>query len=517
MKILKFLPAVLCMLCAAGGAHAQAGRFQFVHGDVRVTQANGSTLLATKGSIVEEGDTIATSPSGQAQLTMKDGGIISMRPDSTLRIEVYRYSEKAAASSQGFFALLKGGFRSITGAIGRANHNNYRVNTPTATIGIRGTDHEPLFIPVPAPGETPVGPPGTYDKVNTGGTYLQTAAGRVDLGANQVGFVPALGNTSPVRLQNVPDFLKATPSIQASNKGAPAKETAATESAPTKESATTTASSDSGPTIPAPVVELARRVVPGTFDPANPSAGGGVLAPAGTVVAGGFLTSGTFNSGAAVVGSSNNLNATLDTTRAPVTLFGTDFAYTRAGALILQSDSTTIGTDTVRWGIYQGGTYTNHGNTSNDTRFYWMTANGASTTASLLTAMPTSGSTLTFSTVAGYTKPMNENGAVGGSVTSLNIVLKNITGTPSLQTYTLGVTDAQGRTWTGNIIGTPALATLNQGSANLTTSCIGACASTGTGNVQGSAIGNPAPTGFVSSYRLNAGTATVAGSVASKN
>ena len=39
---------------------------------------------------------------------------------------------------------------------------------PTATIGIRGTDHEPVFIPEPKPGETPVGQPGTYDKVNSG-------------------------------------------------------------------------------------------------------------------------------------------------------------------------------------------------------------------------------------------------------------------------------------------------------------------------------------------------------------
>lgn len=476
MTHIQFLSAFFCMLFAAA-AQADAGRFQFVHGDVRITHADGSSVAAVKGATVDEGDAIATGPAAQAQLTMKDGGIISMRPDSTMRIEVYRYSEKTEASSQGFFALLKGGFRSITGAIGRANQNNYKVRTPTATIGIRGTDHEPMFIPVPAPGEIPVGPPGTYDKVNSGRTYLQTAAGRVDLGANQVGFVPAVGNTSPIRLQNVPDFLKVTPSVQSANKAVPqaANDAVGPDGTTPKDAASSIAapSPDGELASTEPPTKLARRVVLGTSDPANPRAGGGVVALADTAVAGGVLSAGASNNGSAVLG----------------------------------------------WGIYEADTNIQREDSSSDTRFYWITPGGASTTASLLRAMPSPGSTLSFSKVAGFTKPMNENGAMGGAVTSLNIVLKNLDGVPSLLTYSLAVTDAQGRNWTGSLSGTPALATLKQGSANLTTGCIG-CANTtssGSGTMQGSAFGNPNPDGFISSYRLNAGNAKVAGSVFSKN
>jgi hypothetical protein len=43
--------------------------------------------------------------------------------------------------SRAFFKLLKGGFRAVSGLIGKADRNEYRVSTPVATIGIRGTDY----------------------------------------------------------------------------------------------------------------------------------------------------------------------------------------------------------------------------------------------------------------------------------------------------------------------------------------------------------------------------------------
>jgi hypothetical protein len=37
--------------------------------------------------------------------------------------------------------LIEGGFRTITGAIAKQNPGDYQVNTPVATIGVRGTDY----------------------------------------------------------------------------------------------------------------------------------------------------------------------------------------------------------------------------------------------------------------------------------------------------------------------------------------------------------------------------------------
>lgn len=48
-------------------------------------------------------------------------------------------SESEGETSRAFFRLVKGGFRSVSGLIGKVNQDDYRVSTPVATIGIRGT------------------------------------------------------------------------------------------------------------------------------------------------------------------------------------------------------------------------------------------------------------------------------------------------------------------------------------------------------------------------------------------
>jgi hypothetical protein len=78
-------------------------------------------------------------------------------------------------------SLVRGTFRSITGWIGHYSPHTYSVHTVNMTIGIRGTDHEPYYLepsdaqPLQVPG------PGTYDKVNSGSTFLKGSKGMVAL------------------------------------------------------------------------------------------------------------------------------------------------------------------------------------------------------------------------------------------------------------------------------------------------------------------------------------------------
>ncbi|MES2877736.1 MAG: FecR domain-containing protein [Pseudomonadota bacterium] len=527
---LSSISVALLLLGATGTALAEAGRFQFVHGDVSVTHPNGSQTAARKGDLVEEGDTIATGALAQAQLIMKDEGLLALRPDSRLRIDVYRVTGKADGAEQGVLGLLKGGLRSITGWIGRANKENYKVRTATATIGIRGTDHESLYIPPPAPGETALGPAGTYDKVNTGRTYLETSAGRVELGVNQVGFVPASGNTPPVRLQAIPSFLKATPSIQNTAK-APKSETASTSSTgdsttgapvststaesppPATETSSTTTTVLASSAVTAPVTTLVSPSPTGTFNPANPS-NGGLPAPNGTVIAGGGMGSNGPSNGAGYIGEpSGSLSVMLDAGGAPIMVNGNNFTYDRNGAPAVMTGGTTIGNETVKWGVYDGGTMVDNGITSAKTMFFWMDATSATTAANLLSALPTSGATLSFSNTAGFTAPITETAGIGGTVTS-SVVLKNVGGTPFVDTLTLSVTDSQSRVWNASLTAPQSLDSFRTGSTqNLYGSCSGCNQSIVTGNVQGVVIGNPAPVGMVSSYKMTAGTSAVVGAV----
>ena len=518
MKYSSISLALLALL-GTGSALAEAGRFQFVHGEVSVTHPNGSQTAARKGDLVDEGDTIATGALAQAQLIMQDEGLIALRPDSRLRIDTYRFSGKADGSEQGVFALIKGGFRSITGWIGRVNKDNYKIRTATATIGIRGTDHEAMYIPPPVEGESPLGPPGTYDKVNTGQTYLETGTGRIELSVNQIGFVPASGNTAPVRLQTMPGFLKATPSIQSGVKVS-RSETGSVSSPGDSTAGSTPPVTESGNTAP-PLINNAVTALPTALVLPSPTSEG-VLAPNGTVIAGGGMGSNGPSSGAAYIGEPlDSLSLQLDAAGSPVSLSSENFSYQRNSAHAVMLDAKTLGTETVRWGIYDGGTMVDNGVTSSKTTFFWMTATSATTTANLLSAIPATSATLSLSTIGGFTEPITETGSRGSSFISSSITLKNLGGTPTVDSYNLQVTDALSRNWNASLTSPQSLDSFRSGSTqNLSGTCSGcgqANTSTSpisvTGYAQGVVIGNPTPVGMVSSYQMTAGTAALAGSV----
>lgn len=199
---------LLALLCAMPGTVlADAGRIQFVSGEAKVIAANGAERIARKGAAIEEGDTIVTAKGSSMQIVMGDGGLLAVRPDTRLRIDAFQYQGKNDGSDKSFISLAKGTFRSITGAIGKANKENYKISTPGATIGIRGTDHEPMYIPPAMAGETSLGPAGTYDKVNAGETYLQTPEGIRSIGINQIGYV-ADAHSAPTLLPVIPQFYR---------------------------------------------------------------------------------------------------------------------------------------------------------------------------------------------------------------------------------------------------------------------------------------------------------------------
>lgn len=116
-----------------------AGRIDFVAGNVVASAADGARRNLAKGSEIFPGDTLVTND-GRAQMRMTDGAMVSLLPGSEYRIDAYQFGGKADGSERGFFSLLKGGLRTITGLIGRSDRSRYRVDTKVATIGIRGTE-----------------------------------------------------------------------------------------------------------------------------------------------------------------------------------------------------------------------------------------------------------------------------------------------------------------------------------------------------------------------------------------
>lgn len=188
-----FFASLIASLLLSGGIPAYAnvaGHVQFVNGAVQLTDPAGRTRSVQKGDAVNEGDTLTSARNASAQIRMQDGGLVAMRADTRLKFDSFRFSGQQDGSEQSFFSLLKGGFRAITGLIGQINKPSYRITTPVATIGIRGTDHE-TFVVVPDSEIVAVAPPGAYNKVNLGETYLTTDKGTIFVLPNQMGFAGA--------------------------------------------------------------------------------------------------------------------------------------------------------------------------------------------------------------------------------------------------------------------------------------------------------------------------------------
>lgn len=198
-----FVLALGWVVATAGTALAagEAGRFQFVSGQVRVVSASGAARVPLKGDAVNEGDSVVTGARAIAQIRMRDGGLISVRSDTHLRIDQFVFNGHEDGAERSFISLLRGGFRAITGLIGQRNKDNYGIRTPTATIGIRGTDHEPVVVPAGAASAKP----GTYDRVYRGVVILRTDTGDLLVNPNQIGFA-AGRHVAPVLLPKVPEL-----------------------------------------------------------------------------------------------------------------------------------------------------------------------------------------------------------------------------------------------------------------------------------------------------------------------
>lgn len=183
-----------------------AGVVTLVHGSATLSPGGAAPRAAKPGDAVHEGDVLTTALDSELHLAMQDTGFMVLRSNS--QFTVVGYKADGGDDDKGVFRLVRGGLRSITGWIGRFNASAYQVRTPTATIGIRGTDHETRVIPEGS-GE---GEAGTYDKVYVGQTYLATEAGAgADVLPNQAGFVPHHARERPRVLGQMPSFFRPGP------------------------------------------------------------------------------------------------------------------------------------------------------------------------------------------------------------------------------------------------------------------------------------------------------------------
>jgi FecR protein len=144
---LLILGAVLA-LCPAARAQP-AARIASTTGPVLLSSATGAAAVSlTPGYELGPGDKVDTHGGGRVVIELTDGSMIVVQPDSTIVIRDFR----AAASLRELFDILLGSVRVKINHFG-GRPNPYRINSPTASIAVRGTD---FSVTVNNRGETQV-------------------------------------------------------------------------------------------------------------------------------------------------------------------------------------------------------------------------------------------------------------------------------------------------------------------------------------------------------------------------
>ena len=122
---------------AANAAEESSGMVVASRGEVSA-MVNGDSRELKQGDFVFVNDEIMTGDRSFAVLQFTDGAKVTVRPDSKLVIETYLYAGND--SDEATLSLVSGGLRVITGAMAKTNPENYKVRTPVALMGVRGTE-----------------------------------------------------------------------------------------------------------------------------------------------------------------------------------------------------------------------------------------------------------------------------------------------------------------------------------------------------------------------------------------
>lgn len=139
-RSLTWLAGAMAALASGQALAETAGKVSFVTGNVTATTADGQSRALKRGDAINGGDRIETR-NGRLQIRFTDGGFVALQPNTVFGVDNYLYANKAPEETSLFFSLLRGGMRTVTGAIGKVNKQGYKVRTPVATIGIRGTGY----------------------------------------------------------------------------------------------------------------------------------------------------------------------------------------------------------------------------------------------------------------------------------------------------------------------------------------------------------------------------------------
>jgi len=146
INVVRPLGALLFCVLLNGFSWAQTNVTKTTVGDVTLVigaaqvQRGDQHIALSKGAVIMEGDLILTQANGHLHLRFIDGALVSVRPSSSLKVVEYQFDKANPSASVVRFMLNEGVVRAISGQAAESAKEKFRLNTPLAAIGVKGTD-----------------------------------------------------------------------------------------------------------------------------------------------------------------------------------------------------------------------------------------------------------------------------------------------------------------------------------------------------------------------------------------
>jgi hypothetical protein len=130
--------ALLLWLAASTAGAADIGQVKVVKGTATI-ERGGQSLPATVGARLETADVVKTGADGSIGITMTDNSLLSAGPSSVLSLDRYAFDP---TTNEGRFdtSLRSGTVAIVSGRLAKQSPDAMTVRTPTATLGVRGTE-----------------------------------------------------------------------------------------------------------------------------------------------------------------------------------------------------------------------------------------------------------------------------------------------------------------------------------------------------------------------------------------
>lgn len=138
--IRKSIWAGLAMLLMAGAVYAEdsIGTVKTLKGEVNVVR-DGTAMTAATGMRLMAADKLITGADSSVGIALQDATLMALGAKSETQLSEFRYDPVKREGNM-LISVIKGSMRFVTGLLGKQNPSAVGIRTPTATIGIRGTD-----------------------------------------------------------------------------------------------------------------------------------------------------------------------------------------------------------------------------------------------------------------------------------------------------------------------------------------------------------------------------------------